>query len=226
MAACTTGEKYMKCVIFANGDLPEPIALNPPWNKADLFIATDGGARHCRHLRLTPHLLIGDMDSISPELLDHFVSLGSEIHRFPGRKDKTDLELAIELAIGRGVNNILIVGAFGGRWDMTITSIMLLANPDSADIVLSLRDGSTDFHRVRAGGELTIHGDPGDTVSLIPLTEDARGVTLDGLEYPLINENIQVGSTRGISNLFTGKQAAISLREGLLLVVHARKSPG
>lgn len=216
----------MNCVIFANGDLPEPIALNPPWNQADLFIATDGGARHCRHLRLTPHLLIGDMDSISPELLAHYVSQGSEIHRFPGRKNQTDLELAVELAMSRGVNDILIVGAFGGRWDMTIASIMLLANPASAGIALSLRDGSTDFHRVRAGGELTVHGDPGDTLSLIPLTEDARGVTLTGLEYPLVEENIQVGSTRGISNLFTGQQAAISLREGLLLVVHARKTPG
>lgn len=225
MAACA-GEKYMNCVIFANGDLSEPINLNPPWDQADLFIATDGGARHCQYLQLTPHLLIGDMDSITPELLDHLVSLGCEIHRFPGRKDKTDLELAIELAICRGIRNILIVGAFGGRWDMTIASIMLLANPTSADIVLSLRDGSTDFHRVQAGGELSVHGNPGDLLSLIPLTEDARGVTLEGLEYPLVDEDIQVGSTRGISNLFTGQRATITLRNGMLLVVHARKTPG
>ena len=212
----------MKCVIFANGDFTLPPDTDTSWRQAELVIATDGGARHCHAQQLTPHLVVGDMDSISSELLEELTEKGSEILRFPARKDKTDLELAIELAVGRGAQDILIYGALGGRWDMSIAAIMLLTAPSSAGISLTLRDGATDLCRVRGGEHLTINGHAGDTLSLIPLVGPVRGVTLSGLEYPLTDEDIQAGSTRGISNVFTQSQARIDLKEGLLLCVVCR----
>ena len=215
----------MNCVIFANGDFSMLSLAENSWKMSDLIIATDGGARHCLNLQIIPHLLVGDMDSISAEILDYFTELGSEIHRFPGRKDKTDLELAIDLAISRGCTTILIMGALGGRWDMSIASIMLLASSTSLGITISLRDGSTDFHCVRAGGNLKVNGNPGDTLSLVPLDGPARGVSLSGLEYLLQDEDILPGSTRGISNILIEQHAGISLKDGLLLVIHDRKTP-
>ncbi len=211
----------MKCVIFANGDFSLPPNPDTPWQQAELIIATDGGARHCHLLHITPHLLIGDMDSIPPWLLRHLTEQGSEIHRFPAHKDKIDLELAVELAVGRGAQDILIFGALGGRWDMSIAAIMLLTAPASAGISLTLRDGSTDIRRVHGGEHLTIHGAPGDTLSLIPLAGPVRGATLSGLDYPLTDEDIPAGSTRGISNVLTQSQARIDLKEGLLLCIVA-----
>lgn len=217
-------ENCMNCVIFANGQFFLSAAEHSLWLQADLVIATDGGARHCHALQLIPHLLIGDMDSISSELLDYFTEQGSEVHRFPGRKDKTDLELAIEFAIGRGGRNITILGALGGRWDMSIASVMLLANPELADIAITLHDGPTNIYGVHGGNRLKILGEPGDTLSLIPLTGTAREVNLSGLEYALTDEDLSTGSTRGISNLFIDQQVEIALREGVLLVVHCRKT--
>lgn len=207
----------MKCVIFANGDFYRPPYPESPWQQAELIIATDGGARHCHLLQITPHLLIGDMDSISPWLLRHLTEQGSEIHRFPARKDKIDLELAIELAAARGAQDILVYGALGGRWDMSIAAIMLLTA--SAGISLILRDGVTDICRIHGGEHLTISGAPGDTLSLIPLAGPVRGVTLSGLEYPLTDQDIPTGSTWGISNILTQPQARVDLKEGLLLCV-------
>ena len=213
----------MNCVIFANGDFSLLPNAGAPWRHAELIIATDGGARHCHLLQLTPHLLIGDMDSIPPWLLEHLTEQGSEIHRFPCRKDKTDLELAIDLAVERGAQDILIFGALGGRWDMSIAAIMLLTAPAYAGIPLTLRDCSTDICRVHAGEHLIINGNPGDTLSLIPLVAPVRGVTLTGLDYPLTDQDISVASTRGISNVLSQSRAGVALREGILLIIHSKQ---
>lgn len=213
----------MKCVIFANGDFSISPVAGSPWQQAELVIACDGGGRHCQLLGIAPQLVIGDMDSIAPSLLAEFEKQGSEIHRVPARKDKTDLELAIELAVDRGAQDILIFGALGGRWDMSIAAIMLLAAPAWAGLSLILRDGATSIHRLRGGGHLTIPGAAGDTLSLIPLAGPVRGVTLNGLDYPLTGEAIEAGSSRGISNVFLGNRAEIALEEGLLLCIHSRE---
>ena len=214
----------MNCVIFANGDFSPSTLPDTPWQQADLLIATDGGARHCHILQLIPHILLGDMDSITPELLAWFTKHGSEVLRFPPHKDKTDLELALETATARGAGNILILGALGGRWDMSIASIMLLAAPIPAGIALTLREGPDSLHCLHGGEHLQIHGRIGDILSLIPLAGPSRGISLNGLEYPLNDQDIPSGSTRGISNLFVHDTAEISLREGLLLIVHSRKN--
>lgn len=214
----------MNCVIFANGDFSLPKLSDSPWRQAELVIACDGGARHCRLLGITPQLVIGDMDSIAPSLLAEFEEQGSEIHRVPARKDKTDLELAIELAVDRGAQDILIFGGLGSRWDMSIAAIMLLAAPAWTRISLSLRDGSTCIHRLGGGGRLSLTGASGDTLSLVPLAGPVRGVTLTGLDYPLTDEDLPIGSTRGISNVFLGNRAEIALKEGLLLCIHSREN--
>ncbi len=209
----------MNCIIFANGDFSLSPSTDCPWRQADLIIATDGGARHCHLLQLIPDLLVGDMDSISPGLQAHLAEQGCEIRRFPCRKDKTDLELAIDIACERGAKSILTLGALGGRWDMSLAAIMLLATPAYAGIDLTLQDGSTVISRLHGGGHLSIQGQPGDTVSLIPLAGPARGVSLGGLDYPLTDQDIPIGSTLGISNILTQPLARIDLREGLLICI-------
>ncbi len=216
----------MHCTIFANGDFSLSPAMDPPWRQTDLVIATDGGARHCHLLRLIPDLLVGDMDSIPPWLLAHLAEQGSEILRFSCRKDKTDLELAIDLAVERGAKSILILGALGGRWDMSLAAVMLLAFPTYADIDITLQDGPTVISRLHGGGHLVIQGHPGDTLSLIPLVGPARGVSLSGLDYPLTEQDIPIGSTLGISNILTRSQARINLREGLLLCIVCHNGNG
>ena len=55
---------------------------------------------------------------------------------------------------------------------------------------------------------------PGDLLSLLPLGGDAIGVTTEGLQYPLHDETLFLGQARGVSNVFTGSRAAITLRRG------------
>lgn len=212
----------MRAVIFANGVLNLPAApsvIRP----GDILIAADGGVRHCRELGVLPAVVIGDLDSLVPDEISALQEAGVEIARHPARKDQTDLELAFRHAISLGVDEILVLGALGARWDMTIANILLLIVPELAGTAVRLIDGQQEIGLLRGEGKITFQGRKGDILSLIPLGQDARGVTLAGLEYPLENDRLGFGSTRGISNVLIAETATVHLKQGLLLCILMRQ---
>lgn len=208
-----------RAVIFANGLLNDPESARQAILEGDLLIAADGGARHCLNLGLTPKILIGDFDSLSENELASLQAAGSEIIRHPAKKDYTDLELALQHASSLDLTEILVMGALGARWDQTIANILLPVTDDLKDIRIRIIDGSQEVTLLRDIDQLTFHGHAGDIVSLIPIGGDAFGVTTRGLEYPLDDETLYFGATRGISNVLLNKAATIQLRDGLLLCI-------
>jgi len=205
----------LRAIIFANGATTQPPELQPD----DLIIAADGGARHCLALGLTPHLVVGDFDSLPADQLGQLREMGVEMVQYPVRKDYTDLEIALQHAHERGAHEILVMAALGGRWDQTLANVLLPANQEFSTLDICLIDGAQEIRLAHAGGPLEIHGSPGDTVSLIPLNGDAHGVTTESLEYPLHGETLHFGSTRGVSNLMTASSASVSFTDGYLLCV-------
>jgi len=223
----------LRVVIIANGILSDPDEVHKAIRPDDLLIAADGGGRHCRDLGLTPAVLIGDFDSLEDAELTFFENTGTEVIRHPARKDFTDLELAIRHAQGLGASEIIVLAALGSRWDQSLANLLLPATADFQGLRISLRDGPQEILLLRADMEgpspaqLEIRGQPGDTVSLIPVGGDARGITTRELEYPLANETLFFGTTRGISNVMLSNKASISLESGRLLctIIHAQPEP-
>ena len=213
----------MRAVIIASGWLSEPEHTKNLISPDDLLIAADGGAEHFRTLDLRPHILVGDLDSITPQTLAALEAAGVEILRYDPRKDYTDLELGLRLAQERGANQVFVFGAVGSRWDQTIASLLLPAAADLRGLDVRLVDGYQELRLLHGGERLELQGKPGDTVSLIPLSEAALGITTYGLEYPLADEELLLGATRGVSNVLLETQAAISLHQGLLLCVIQRQ---
>ncbi|RZB30527.1 MAG: thiamine pyrophosphokinase [Desulfobacteraceae bacterium Eth-SRB1] len=210
----------MRAFIFANGiikHLPEPEAVIMP---DDLLIAADGGASHFKALGILPNVLIGDLDSIRSDDLNELRTAGAEIIQHPSGKDQTDLELALDLAVDRGAEEILVFGALGARWDMSIANIMLLTAPEFAGVMLKFIEENQEITLLRGGEKQTFHGKKGDVLSLIPMGQDAVGITLKGLEYPLKDDALRFGATRGISNVLVENTATVYLKHGLLLCVH------
>jgi thiamine pyrophosphokinase len=210
----------MRAIIIANGRLNHPACDRARLKPDDWILAADGGLHNCRLLDLTPAVIIGDLDSVSASDLPPLQSAGVTIVRHPQRKDQTDLELALAYAAAHGAQEILVLGALGNRWDQTLANALLLASPTLAAIPTWLADGLQQMSLARPGVPLSLQGRPGDTLSLLPLAGDSRGVTTTGLEYPLIDETLRFTSTRGVSNTLTGSTATVQLTAGLLLVVH------
>jgi thiamine pyrophosphokinase len=208
-------------LVFANGDLNDgpavQAALAQPGPR--LVIAADGGLRLVEQLSLSPDLVIGDMDSVDPVKLAEEVPHGTEIKAFPTHKDETDLELALTEAARRGCDTIRVIGFLGDRLDQTLGNVYLLALPvlDHCDVRLVSHAQTTWLARP---GETVISGQPGDTLSLLPIAGDAIGIVTEGLEYPLRHETLAFGPARGMSNVLLGTEARFTFEHGLLLVVH------
>jgi thiamine pyrophosphokinase len=84
--------------------------------------------------------------------------------------------------------------------------------------------GGALVHVVRH--ERTMRGAPGELLSLLALGGPAHGVVTDGLEYPLRDETLVPGSTRGVSNVFTGDIATVTVADGTLLAVRPGAAGG
>jgi thiamine pyrophosphokinase len=210
-----------RIVIFANGELPDLEKAHRLLRPADYVICADGGTRHALALGIQPDLVIGDLDSADQEQLQ--VLLASvPIERFPHDKNETDLELAINRAVGLKPDRILILGALGGRLDQTLGNITLLTDPRLAALDVKLDDGLEQAFICHE--EVQVHGRGGDLVSLIPWGGPVSGIQTVGLKWPLANETLYPDKTRGISNEMLGNTASISIGSGLLLVVHRRQT--
>ena len=209
----------MKIFIFANGNFSDHRNAFTIQQPGDLLIAADGGARHCREMGLYPQVAIGDFDSLSPTELDEMQAAGTQLIRYPPRKDFTDLELAIEYSLQLNPDEILIYGGLGQRWDQTLANLLLLAGSHRDNTSLRMIDEQQEIMPVSGPGSLVIRGNPGDTVSLIPIAGHAEGVSTEGLEYPLLDETLYFGATRGVSNVVLENTASINLRNGMLICV-------
>jgi thiamine pyrophosphokinase len=212
-----------RIIIFINGLLTEPEILLHRLRPTDRIFCADGGARHAILLGLTPELIVGDLDSLPVEAVTQMEKIGVIIHRHPVDKDQNDLELALELAVAQKPSEILLVTALGGRLDQMLANIMLLTRPDYASVPIILVDGLQTAQLLHSHASITINGQPGDTLSLIPLTGTVTNVTLKNVEWPLEKTTLSLGDTLTVSNRLITDQATVGIGEGLVLIVHIKQ---
>lgn len=211
----------LKILILANGDVNDgPLVRRALAAAPDAWvIAADGGARMARFFGLPVHTLIGDLDSLSAAEVAALAENGVDIHRYPEEKNETDLELALDWAANQGAAWIRILGAVGDRLDQTLSNVYLLALPALIGRDVRLLAGRQEIWLLHPGESL-IQGAAGDTISLIPLNGDVRGVRTENLYYALRDETLVFGPARGISNVMQAAEARVWIREGVLLAVH------
>ena len=207
-----------RAILFANGKMDSPPPIIKEILPSDLIIAADGGTRHCKTLGIIPNLVIGDLDSLGPTDISSYQQAGVEIVQYPTHKDETDLELALQFAVNHQVTRAYIIGALGDRWDMTVSNILLAVHSKFSELSIRLVEGLDELAILRGNDQFDILGRAGDTVSLLPLGGDAQGITTHGLEYPLVDETLYFGSSRGVSNCVTSDQARVLVKQGILLL--------
>lgn len=202
-------------VVVAGGDepLPATLAMLPP---EATVIAADSGLDHAVALGLDPTVVVGDMDSVGPGLLE---ALGDEVEVVvhPVDKDASDLELAVSVALGLEPDEVVVVGGHGGRLDHLLANVALLTSEAFAGIEVRWLAGRDVVIPVR--DHLRVEGRSSATISLVPIGGPARGVTTRGLRWELAGEDLEPTSSRTISNQFTGTEAEVWVREGVLVVV-------
>jgi thiamine pyrophosphokinase len=208
-------------VVVAGGGSPPPdiVAVLPPGAPV---VAADSGADTALALGLVVDVVVGDLDSVTPSGLAAAQAAGARIVRHPEAKDATDLALAIEEAatlLGEGGGAVVVLGGHGGRLDHLLAGILALADDTWAGLSIRAHLGPATVHVVHGPGERDLGGAEGDLVTLVPVGGTAEGVRTTGLRYPLRDEPLGPGTTRGVSNLIESLPARVALRAGVLLAV-------
>ncbi len=197
-------------LIVANGEQPKH---QHHWNRikgARPLVCTDGAANWLMERNLTPDVIIGDMDSLRDELRAQIHA--DSLHHIPSQEN-TDLEKAIEYALQKGYTAATILAATGKREDQTLANLYLLVKY-AGKLQIQLLTNYSTIDAIT--DSLTTRVEPGQIISLLPAGH-AEGVTTTGLEYPLENERLEIGS-RGVSNRAVESEITVSLTSGALLL--------
>jgi len=214
----------VRAIVVAGGDAAPDDAAQLAG--ADLVLAADSGAAWLARLGIRPDVVIGDMDSLEPSTLERLEADGVTIERHAADKDASDAELAVGRAIEAGADEVVIIGALGGdRLDHELANLLLLADAGrrGAQHDLLIVRGGTSVRALHGGGRLQLGGARGDLVTLLPVGGDADGMRTDGLRYPLDDQPLALGRSRGLSNLVETVPASVSLERGTLMVIETRK---
>ncbi|MCQ2550586.1 MAG: thiamine diphosphokinase [Clostridia bacterium] len=180
----------------------------------DHVICADAGYLVAKDLGLKPDTLIGDFDSMdAPDDLDAIV--------LPKEKDLTDSEAAFDWAVRHGFTAITMIGGLGGRFDHTMGNIGLLAKYTKAKINVNIIDGQNKVYMLRPGIH-QIKKDGYKYLGLLSYDTATKGITLEGVKYPVKNEILSNDTTYGVSNEITKDEAKLSFTQGMLLVIQTK----
>lgn len=198
-------------------------------DEAAFVIAADSGLDRLDELDRIPHLVVGDLDSVSTAALERVRLLGVPVEDHPADKDATDTELAVMAAVERGYPSITVLSGGGDRLDHLMGWLGVLAHPALAVVEhLDAWCDTTHLQILHGPRHHRWHEDlPDHIVSLIPLGDICDGVTTTGLRWSLTRATLSRTSSRGVSNVIIDPSPQVSLMAGVLAVVrpHRRIAP-
>ena len=210
----------MKVCIVLNGEIKnypktKEIILK---EKYDYIIGADGGCNHLYKMNIIPNYIIGDLDSINEELISYYKNKNVIFKKYPTHKDETDSEICIYLAKKLNATKVDFIGTLGGRIDHTLANIGLMNYVKNMDINPRILTSEEEILIVK-NEKITLKGNKGDTVSFISIVGDAKGVTLENMEYPLNNAKVGYLSSLGISNVMVKDECTIKVEDGCALII-------
>ena len=201
--------KDNRCIIVSGGDFGPVPALH----EEDFVIACDRGYQYCEQLEIRPDLVISDFDSYTGT-----IASGIPLNEYSSVKDDTDTMLAIRYAAEHGFHEVVLCCALGGRLDHQIANLQSLVFARKHGLTASIFDSCTEVYTLEAGS-VRIPRHSGWSLSVFAIDGPCRGVFISGAKYPLQDADILPSFPIGVSNDWLEKEAVISVREGILMIV-------
>jgi thiamine pyrophosphokinase len=206
-----------RAVVFLNGTYTSAEFDRGVAAAGDLLLAADGGAARMHELGLRPSAVVGDFDSLDPDVASRLAADGVAIERHPVRKDRTDAELAVEAALSMGARSIILTGGAQGALDHVLGHLVVLRRLAVDGVEAALVDVSLWATAVAAPVDLLLSGIDGRRVSLLAPTDAV--VSLRGFEYELEHGRVPADACLGLGNTAIGPRQSVRVHEGRLLVL-------
>lgn len=204
-----------RCVIVGGADISIYDLINRELREDDFIVFCDSGLKHMGNLKLKPSLIVGDFDSFTDPKLD------VETIALPCEKDDTDTMFAVKEALKRGYTDFLLIGVIGARLDHTLVNVYILEYLNKLGARGRIIDDYSEMELIGEGKACV--SDSYSFFSLLSIEGDAHGVCIENAKYNLENADIYCGFQYATSNeVLTGKCAAVSVKEGKLLLIKVR----
>ena len=176
----------------------------------EVIIGVEKGAYMLAKNRIAMDRAVGDFDSVTKEEKELIAKYAEAVALYPEEKDKTDTELAVDMALSYNPEKIIIYGGIGARIDHTYANMLLLKKGNIVQI--------DESHKVYVlhPGKYSIENHY-KYISFFAL-EDVKKIALTGFNYPLEKELLNTFDPLCISNQGSG---TVSFEKGLLLVIEA-----
>lgn len=215
----------MKRTVIVAGGKKEPDILKSQIVERNsmLLIAADSGMEVFYQLGIAPDVIVGDFDSVRPDVVDYFRKNPQIIFKeLNPIKDDTDTESAIRLAISMGAAEIVLLGATGSRLDHVLGNIELLAIGLKAGVPITMLDANNRICMIEKDTRLSKKEQYGSYVSFIPYEKNGVEITLRGFKYPLEQYLLTGGTSLCISNEIVADEAEVILKKGVLLMIESK----
>lgn len=213
----------MNVLLITGGTFDETFAKDYIQSRTfDYIITADGGLAYAKAMHIVPDRIVGDFDTLSSDVLQEYEKQGIDVLQYPTKKDDTDTQLALQIALEQRPKSITILAGTGTRLDHTLANIGLLTLALEQGVLAELVDSNNRIRMIKDTLVINKQEEFGTYISLIPYTERVTGITLEGFLYPLQREELCIGVSRGISNELINKQGIISIESGRLLVIESK----
>ena len=203
-----------KALVICNGDPPQKNLLHRLWELSEFRVAADGGANYLHSLNLYPDAIVGDFDSLKPEVRKKFSN--SILHKIK-EQNTNDADKAVRHCLKRGFSEINFVGADGARQDHFLANLEILFKYSSkARLVLWSQIERMEFVSKLWEENLPI----GSKISLIPIFGGAKNVFTNGLKFKINNHPLLPGTPpSGVSNVVESNPVSIKVMNGQILLI-------
>ena len=206
----------MKAFIYTGGEVISDNIFERP-EKEDLVISADAGYLLARKFDVVPNIAVGDFDTLG----EYDFSPETKVIRLPSEKDMSDTDAAIDIALREGASEIVIIGGLDGRLDHTLANMRAVEELTRRGIRAYINDGRNRVRYLFNSSEL-IAKEGFKYLSLVCLGKRARGVTLKGVKYPLLNATLlRERASFAISNEIISPCALVAVRRGELLLIES-----
>ncbi len=204
----------MRAFIYTGGEINTANITEHP-KADDLRIAADSGYVNALALGEKVDILLGDFDSYTGKLPKEI-----EILKVPAEKDFTDTQMAVNTAIERGADEVIIIGGLSGRLDHTLSNLGILEQLGDMRIPAVITDGHNRVRYINSTSTI-IPRTAFKYISLIALSEKLKGVEIEECKYPLKNATLTRTNQYAVSNEILGNCALIAVRRGACFIVES-----
>ena len=179
--------------------------------QSQLIIAGDGGANVLFKIGVSPDILIGDMDSISPQALDG-ISKECEIFKYPQEKDYSDLQLCIKKALEYNPKKIVLAAVTGTYIDHTLANLINLFSVMKADVKIEIVTSNSCIFSITPDNPAKMLGMSGRRFSFFPI-KPINGLVMDGFYYHFSDNKLESWEY-SLSNVINSEEAFLTFESG------------